>query len=405
MSGEGRGQQDDLFGPARGVLKPIKVLQIMEATGGGTKKHLCQLIANLDRSSFDITVACPSTRHPAYGDESVVAEIRTAGVRTHIVEMERDIAPASDLASFWQLWSLMRREPFDVIHTHSSKGGFVGRFAARCAGAKAVVHTANGLYFLGQRGFKRAFYLGLEQIASRLADRFIAVSESEKAVAIENGLFRPDQVVVIENGIEPPSANLEVDLVRRRQELGLSSDRPVVGTVSRFNHQKDPATLLRAFALVSQAAPEVQFVWCGNGELKFQVESLARDLGVYEHIIFTGYRKDALELMALFDLFVVSSLFEGLPYTLLEVMSLGKPVVATDVTGSRDAVVHGETGLLVPPQDPLALAEAVLRLVRSPDEARRMGRAGRNLVARRFTLERMIAKTEQMYRDLARQAD
>jgi glycosyltransferase involved in cell wall biosynthesis len=377
----------------------------MEATGGGTKKHLELLVTNLDKGSFDVTVACPSARHPSYGDESIAAELQAAGVRTYIVEMHRAIAPSSDLTSFWQLWSLMRRDSFDVIHTHSSKGGFLGRFAARCAGAKAVVHTAHGLYFLGQQGFSRVFYLGLERLAGCLTDQFIAVSESEKAVAVEHGLFRPEQVVVIENGIESSSADLAIDLVRQRQKLGLDPDRPVVGTVSRFNPQKDPATLLRAVALVIQAAPEVQFVWCGDGELKSQAESLARHLGIHEHIIFTGYRKDALELMALFDVFVVSSLFEGLSYTLLEVMSLGKPVVATDVTGSKDVVAHGETGLRVTPQNPSALAEAVLRLIRSPDEARRMGQAGRGLVARRFTLKRMIAKTEQVYRELARQSD
>jgi len=380
-------------------LSRIRVLEVMEATGGGTKKHLELLVTNLDRSSFDVTVACPSARHPSYGDESTVAELQAAGVRIHIVEMRRAIAPASDLASFWQLWSLMRRDSFDVIHTHSSKGGFLGRLAARCAGAKAVVHTAHGLYFLGQQGFKRAFYLGLERLASRLTDCFIAVSESEKVMAIESGLFRPDQVVVIENGIE--LANVDIDLAQLQQEPGLNPHRPIVGTVSRFNPQKDPATLLRAIALLIRAAPEIQFVWCGNGELKSQAESLARHLGIHEHIVFTGYREDVLELMALFDVFVVSSLFEGLPYTLLEVMSLGKPVVATDVVGSRDVVMHEETGLLVPPQDPPALAEAVLHLLRSPDEAQRMGQTGRGLVAHRFTLKRMMAKTEQVYHKLA----
>jgi len=382
-------------------LTRIRVLEVMEATGGGTKKHLGLLVANLDKARFDVSVACPSARHPSYGDESILADLRAAGVPAYTVEMRRSIAPRSDLASFWQLRSLMRGDSFDVIHTHSSKGGFLGRIAARCAGAKAVAHTAHGLYFLGQQGLDRLFYLSLERLASCLTDRFIAVSESEKAVAIEHRLFRPHQVVVIENGIEVAPTNPRVDIPRRRQELGLEPDRPVVGTVSRFNPQKDPATLLRAVALIIQAAPEVQFVWCGDGELKPQAEALARDLGIHERILFTGYRTDAVELMVLFDLFVVSSLFEGLPYTLLEAMSWGKPVVTTDVTGSRDVVAHGETGLLVPPQDPPALAGAVLHLLHSPDEAHRMGQAGRDLVARRFTLKRMIAETEQVYHQLA----
>jgi len=377
----------------------------MEATGGGTKKHLLLLVTNLDKDSFDITVACPSARHPSYGDESIVAELQAAGIRTHIVEMQRAIAPASDLTSFRQLWSLMRRESFDVVHTHSSKGGFLGRLAARCAGARAVVHTAHGFYFLGQQGFNWFLYLALERLVGRLTDRFIAVSESEKSIAIEYGLFRPDQIVLIENGIEFSPTNPEADPALLWQELGLDPHRPVVGTVSRFNHQKDPFTLLRAIALLVQTASDIQFVWCGNGELKLQVESLARELGVHERIVFTGYRNDVPEILSLLDVFVVSSLFEGLPYTLLEAMSLGKPVVATNVVGCRDAVAHGKTGLLVPPKDPSALAEAILHLVRSPEEAWRMGRAGRDLVARRFTLKKMIAETEQIYRNLARQGN
>lgn len=376
----------------------------MEATGGGTKKHLLLLVTNLDRCNFDVAVACPLSRHPSYGDESIVAELQAAGIRTYVVEMQRSISPALDLSAFWQLQSLIRRESFDVIHTHSSKAGFLGRLAARSADAPAVVHTANGLYFLGQRGVKRVLYLGLERLAGRLTDRFIAVSPSEKAVAIRYGVVRPDQVIAIENGIEPALANPRVDIAQRRQELGLERHRPVVGTVSRFNPQKDPGTLLRAVALAAQAAPEVQFVWCGNGELKSEAESLARNLGVLDHIVFTGYRKDVLELVPVFDVFVISSLFEGLPFTLLEAMSLSKPVVATDVVGSRDVVAHGETGLLVPPRDPSALAEAILALVRAPEEGRRMGQAGRDLLMRRFTLERMIAQTEELYRELVQSA-
>jgi glycosyltransferase involved in cell wall biosynthesis len=376
----------------------------MEATGGGTKKHLCQIAAHLDRASFDLTVACPSKRHPSYGDESVIAELQAAGVRIHIVEMRRAIEPIYDLASFWQLRSIMRRESFDVIHTHSSKGGFLGRLAARCAGGSAIVHTAHGLFFLGQKGTARTFYLALERLAARWTNRFIAVSDSEKAIAVEYGLFRPEQIKVIENGVELPKAYLENNQAELRQRLGLDPARPIVGTVSRLNPQKDPFTLLRAVTLMIQAAPEIQFIWCGNGQLKPQVESLARDLGIYDRVIFIEYCDDVLKLMALFNVFVVSSLFEGLPYTLLEAMSVAKPIVATDVPGCRDVVVHGQTGMLVSPRDPVELTQAVLNFVHLPEEAHRMGEAGRDLVARRFTLKRMIAETEQVHRDLAQRS-
>jgi glycosyltransferase involved in cell wall biosynthesis len=382
-------------------LSRIRVLEVMEATGGGTKKHLYQLAANLDRDSFDISVACPSMRHPSYGDESVVAELQVADIRIHIVEMRRAIDPTSDLGALRKLSTLMRREAFDVVHTHSSKGGFLGRLAARLAGARAIVHTAHGLFFLGQEGASRKFYLALERLAARWTDQFIAVSASEKAAAIAHGLFRAERIVVIENGIEMPPASLAIDVAQGRRELGLDPSRPVVGTVSRFNPQKDPFTLVRAVAHMNRAAHEVQFVWCGDGQLKPQAKSLARDLGVRNSIVFVEYCQDVLRLMALLDVFVASSLFEGLPYTLLEVMSMGKPVVATDVTGTRDVVVHGRTGLLVPAQDPSALSRAVLDLVHAPERARCMGQAGQDLVARRFTLNKMIGATEQVYRQLA----
>lgn len=374
----------------------------MEATGGGTKKHLELLACHLDPDAFDITVACPSARHPSYGDESVLPALRAAGVCVRVIEMRRSVSPASDFTSIARLWSLIREQQFDIVHTHSSKAGILGRVAARLCvadGAPVVIHTAHGFYFLGEQGFKRAFYQVVERLGGRLTDRLIAVSESERAAAVEHGIVPPERVTVIPNGIVPPTRGASCPDRRLGASLGVNSDRPVVGTVSRFVPQKDPDTLLEAVARLAQAAPEAQFLWCGDGPLRAATESRAKTLGIADKIVFAGYRHDVAAILPLLDVFVIAPLFEGLPYTLLEAMAAGRPVVSTDVVGVRDVLEHGVTGVLVPTRNPDAIARAVLRLVQSPQTAQAMGEAGRALIAERFRLDTMIAETARVYRE------
>jgi glycosyltransferase involved in cell wall biosynthesis len=385
-----------------GFLKRIKVLQVLEATGGGTKKHLITLVTGMNRDRFHNVVACPSIRHPSFGDESIVSELTQANIPVEIVEMRRSINPWSDLASLVRLYLLMRKGRYDIVHTHSSKAGFLGRLAARMAGISVIVHTPHGLHFLGETGLMRMLYLSLERLAGLFTDKLIAVSQGERLEVINNDIVSADKIVVLENAIDIEDFRLEVDIPAKKQELGLELNAPVVGTVSRLKPQKDPYTLVQAVAQVIEVVPQTRFVWCGDGELRRETETLARRLGIHRNFVFTGFRKDVLEIVALFDVFVLSSLFEGLPYTILEAMALGKPVIATNVAGSKDIVVDGQTGFLVPPRDPHSLAGAILSLIRDSSRARQMGNAGRTLVEqeKRFHLNGMISRVELLYEGL-----
>lgn len=380
---------------------PIKVLQILEATGGGTRKHLLDLLRGLDRRRFEPVVACPSTRHPSFGQESIVGDLEAMDVRYQIVEMQRAIRPLDDLRSLLSLYRLMRDCRFDIVHVHSSKAGMLGRLAARLAGVPAVVYTPHGLFFLGKRGWQRGFFRSLEQLVGWLTDCTIAVSPSELGELLGNRIARPGTAVLIENGIALEDFSRAADPAATRAALGLAPDVPVVGTTSRLNPQKDPQTLLRAIGEVMASDARVRFVWVSDGELRDVAEALVTELGIADRVIFTGFRSDVLDVMATFDIFAVSSLFEGMPYTLLEAMALRKPVVATDVVGSRDIVVHGTTGLIVPPRSPAALAAAVRRLLADPALAAAMGAAGRQVVEERFSLRDSIGRTEQLYLQLA----
>lgn len=380
----------------------IKVLQILEATGGGTKKHLIALLCGLDRGQFDTVVACPSERHPSFGQESILNELRATATNYEIVEMRRAIRPLDDLRSLVTLYRLMCSHHFDIVHAHSSKAGILGRLAARLAGVPTVIYTPHGFFFLGKRGWQRKFFRSLEWAVGLLTDCTIAVSPSEFSVVIENHIAPPEAVVLIENGIALDDFNLTIDTIAKRAELGLAPGVPVVGTASRLNPQKDPLTLLHAMAEVIAGDPRVRFVWCGDGELRGAAEALVDELGIRDHVMFTGYRSDVLEVIATFDIFVVSSIFEALGYAPLEAMALLKPVVATDVVGLRDVVIHNQTGLIVPPQNPSALAAAIRQILADPALGAAMGAAGRRVVEARFSLRDSIGQTEQLYLRLAR---
>ena len=372
----------------------------MEATIGGTKRHLLALVRGLDRSRFRVEVAAPRVRHEAFDDVTFSDEVRQAGVRQHYVPMRRAISPSSDLACFARLYSLMVCGHYDLVHTHSSKAGFLGRFAARLAGVKAIVHTPHGFYFLNQKpGGRRTFYLNLERAAGRVTDRMITLSSTEMAEAVDNGIIPPDRAVLIENGIEVPTPSDPIAVARLRETLAPGA-KYVVGTAARLTPQKGPFDFVRMVSVLAQTLPGIQVLWCGDGELRGPVEDLARELGAENCLHFLGYRTDVLDVVSAMDAFVLTSHWEGLPYTILDAMALEKPVVATAAVGTRDIVQNGITGFLTPVGDPEAAARAVVRLLTSPAEARRMGAAGKEMILRRFSQEAMVKRTGQLYVDL-----
>lgn len=382
------------------VSRPIRVLEVMEATIGGTKRHLLALVRGLDRAQFQVEVAAPEMRSEAFDDVTFTKEVREAGITQHFVPMQRAISPGSDVACFWRLVALMARGHYDLVHTHSSKAGFLGRFAARTAGVRTVVHTPHGFYFLNQKpGRKRSFYLRLERIAGLMTHRMIALSPTEMAEAMDNGIVRADKVALIENGIRVPSPPGLATVSRLREVLAPGAEQ-LVGTVARFTPQKGPFDFVRMASHLVHAVPGVHILWCGDGELREQVEALSRELGISDRLHFLGYRTDVLDIMSTLDVFVLTSHWEGLPYTVLDAMALEKPVVATAAVGTRDIVQEGITGMLTPVGDPEAAARAIARLLLSPAERKAMGAAGRNTVLRRFSQEAMVERTGQLYLDL-----
>jgi glycosyltransferase involved in cell wall biosynthesis len=300
------------------------------------------------------------------------------------------------VAEFAELVTFLQQREVQVFHNHvgATWEGDWGTLAARTAGVPVVVTTEHLPCVIEQsneRWFKRR--------VNRLADRVIAVSESVRRTLLQAEIVSPEQAVTIRNGIElsrfqearPPVETLE---------LASRADGPLIGTIGRMTEQKGHCFLLEAVPAVLARHPGARFVWLGDGPERPRLEAEARRLGVLEHVMILGRRPDAWRWLPIFAFTCLPSLFEGLPLAALESMAAGRAVVGARVCGTMDAVEDGETGLLVPPRDPPALAAAILTLLDRPEERQRMGAQARRRAEAEFSVERMVSEHQALYEDL-----
>lgn len=380
----------------------MRVIHIVEATIAGVRTHVQALATGLKQRGFESVVACPPRRQQAYGDEQFVARLAEAGIPVLPVAMQRSISVPADAAALRRLIAILRRERFDVVHLHSSKAGFLGRLAARAAGTNAaVLYTPNGLSFLGrQRPAKRQLYLALERLAGPLCDRIIAVSASERDTIVASRLAPAERVASIPMGVAAPALPAGFDRAALRAQLGVPAGAQLIGTLARATAQKNPQLFVAAAAEVLRRHPRAFCIWCGDGELRAEAQAAAQARGIAERCRFIGHREDALQVLACFDQFWLTSDYESFGLATVEAMALGVPVIATRVLGSCDIVADGTSGLLVPPDQPAALARASCELLADPARAQMLARAGQARMRARYTLGQMLDATAALYHEV-----
>ncbi|HSH03964.1 MAG TPA: glycosyltransferase family 4 protein [Anaerolineae bacterium] len=342
---------------------------------------------------------------PQTGPEgSLIEEVEKRGTRLTLMEqMRREISPVNDLAALWLLWRQFRREKPHIVHTHSSKAGVLGRLAAAYAGVPVIVHTVHGWSFHDRMGGRKLrLYVGLEKLAERYSQVSIVVSPKDIDKGLAQGIGQRDDYVVIRSGVEMDRfGHPQVAPAAMRAGLGIPAEALVVGSVTRLSPQKAPLDLVAAYAAIARQRPETWFVIVGDGPLRAEVEAAVAAVGLTERVVLTGLRRDVPELMAMFDLFVLSSLWEGLPRVLPQAMATGLPIVCTQADGSAEAVAEGENGYLVTRGEPLALAEKVLLLLGDEGLRGRMGAEGQKR-AHEFSALKMVQDIDQLYKRLLR---
>jgi glycosyltransferase involved in cell wall biosynthesis len=355
--------------------------------------------ALIDRARFPSEILSGIETWP---EGELHTETRARGVALHFEpNLIRVVHPWKDFVALVRLTRFIARGRYDVVHTHASKAGILGRIAAFVARTPVVIHTAHGW------GFHRKqprpvywFYVTVERWCARLCRALVVVGEATRRDALALGIGRPEQYHLIRSGIEIEAyRDVAVSRVEMRSRLGLPLDAFVVGSVGRLAPQKAPLDLLAAFEHLAARQPNAHLVLVGDGAQREEVVGSIAERGMQGRIHLLGLRRDVPELLRAFDVFAIASHWEGLPRVFPQAMAAGLPIVATDIDGAKDAVVEGETGFLVPIGDTAALGERLLSLARDPLRACEMGARARERVDE-FSARRMVDQLEALYEGL-----
>lgn len=318
-----------------------------------------------------------------------------------IPSLVRRIDPVNDFRAVYELKKIIQQEKPDIIHTHTSKAGILGRLSARIASVPYIVHTPHGHVFYGH--FSRVLswiFLWLERIFAIFTDRLVALSDGELQDYIDLSVYPPDRIIKIHSGVNIEKfESPEINIIDKKRSLGMELNGATIGFVGWLLPIKGPMHLLRAMKYVWQNYNDTNLIFVGKGGLDVDLRAEALNLNQNGRVKFLGWRENIHEIMSVFDIFVLPSLNEGMGRVLVEAMAAGKPVVASDVGGIPDLVKHDHNGLLVPPGDEKALAEAINKLLDNPEKSKRMGERGRQICGQ-FSLEAMVAKLDHLYQEL-----
>ena len=331
-------------------------------------------------------------------------EIAAAGIPYYVVpELVREVAPVSDLRAVAALVSLFRRLRPHVVHAHSAKARFVAPLAARLAGVPLVVQTVHGWSFNNAVDKRRPLFIQLEKMSRSLCACTVLVSEQDLSEGTELGIIPEDavargRVAIIRAGVDLSQMQRlgEEERARFRQSLRVAGDRPVVSLVQRLSEPKTPLVFVAALREVVAQQPDVSIWIVGDGLLRAETEHAVAELGLTDHVQFLGLRKDIAAILSASDVVAHSSIREGLPRVVLEALAIGTPVVATDVGGVSDVIRHGINGLLVPPQDPAALAKALLATLSQTEATAARVQVGRMSVEP-FSARNMLDEQTALY--------
>jgi glycosyltransferase involved in cell wall biosynthesis len=367
-------------------MRPLTVAHFDNAdVRGGAEEHILTLLRGLDRSRFRPLLVCPPETAAKLGAD-VPGDVAVVPLRLHRL---RDWGPAFRLAR------LLRERRVDILHSHMFYSSLFASPVAWLCGVPVIVETPH-VREHWRRGLKSSYLV--DRLAGRLVDRFIAVSRANARYLVGEKALPAHKVVVIENGSDlgrfsrhrEPAPGL-------KRSLGFRPGDPVLLVLGRLEPQKGHRVLLQALPLVRREFPRLRLVCVGEGGERPALEAQAASLQLADTVRFVGYRSDVEEWLALADVMVLPSFYEGLPLAAIEALAAQRPVVASAVDGTPEVVVDGQTGLTVPAGDAPALAEAIARLLREPEWAGRLALAGRRWVEGRFSAQRQVRLTEELY--------
>lgn len=366
---------------------------------GGAQENTLFTVEGMDKDVYDVTLATG----PALGPEgSLVRRAKKADIDFVVIpEMRREVNPILDTVSLIKLYRLIKKERYDIVHTHSSKAGILGRLAAKIAGTKIIIHTIHGLpFYKYQNRLLNLFYILLEKWAALFTDKIIVVADAMTEQSLAVNLAPPEKFITIHSGMEIEQfASLRLDVKQLKIKLGIPPEAPVVGKIARLSPLKGHEYLVEAARQIVDKVPQTRFLIVGDGILKATIIDSIEKAGLKDNFVFTGLvpPEKIPELIQAMDMLVHVSLREGLARTLPQALASAKPVISFDVDGAREVVINDKTGYLIKAEDTAALAEKTIYLLSNPDKVAQMGLAGQQLVREAFTVEKMVGDIEKVY--------
>jgi glycosyltransferase involved in cell wall biosynthesis len=338
---------------------------------------------------YEIYVVCSPGRW--------IRDIEKEGIKVKTIDFKRTISPISDLATLFRLYLYFKKEKFDIIHTFTPKPGLLGQLSAKLAGVPIILNTIFGFYFHERNPhLKRRFFILIEKIAARFSDLIFFRNKEDFETALKEKIGRADLMQYVGDGIDISRFNPErfsEDFIRRKKEiLGIEPQKKVIGIVGRLVREKGYLDLFEAFKKVLKEFPNTILLVVGplEPEKKDRVDpNIIKNFDIDKNVLFLGERTDTDEIYSLMDMFVLPSYREGLPHSVLEASAMGKPVIATNIRGCREAVEDGKTGILIPLKNPEKLAETIIYLLENPEKGKNMGFEGIKKVNKEFD-ERLI---------------
>ncbi len=383
------------------AMSPVRVLHIItRLIVGGAQENTIFTAEGLGASGYQVDLV---SGLQTGSEGSLIEEVRAKGIPLTIVPyLVRQISPLQDLLALSKLVQIIRRGQYAIVHTHSSKAGILGRLAARLAKTPIIVHTVHGWSFHDYMSpLTRSIYIWLERWMAQWSDALIVVAEQDIAKGLSAGIGQPGQYHLIRSAI--PLEDFDpgkYDGREVRRELDLPEDAPVVGNVGRFSPQKNPLAWAQVAGLIGRALPQVRFLLVGDGPLRYELQEKLAQEGIANRTALTGLRRDVPRLLAAMDVFLLTSLWEGLPRVIPQAMAMGLPIVSARVDGIAEAVQDGETGYLFDPNDRNGMAQACEMLINDFELRQAMGKRGREQALKNYDLRQMVAQIHELYQHL-----
>lgn len=364
---------------------------------GGAQENTLLTCEGLAKRGHNVYLISGNTK----GEEGTLEERAKEICKNFIIvpELIREISPKNDIVALYKIYRILKKENFDIVHTHTSKAGVIGRISAKISKTKVIIHTPHGHVFHSYYGFfKTKIFWFLEKICALFCDKIICLTETEKKEHIELGIAKEDKFEVIASGIDfEKFKNALVDKNKMKEELNIEKDKIVIGYVGRLADIKGVSYLIKAFSQVVKRNKNVVLVCVGDGPQRKELEKQAEKLNITEYVKFLGIRHDIPEILSCFDIFVMPSLNEGMGKVVIEAQLMGLPVVASYIGGIKDLIVDNKTGIFVKPKDSKDIAEKIIYLIENPQVAKNIGYCAKENVKYEYSSEYMVNEIEKLY--------